>query len=63
MEPSTVFDFDGVVGVAHHSGTGVGTNTRTGVTKSYTTDSDNRFMRGRFVGVDGKTHRATFGFI
>jgi hypothetical protein len=26
-------------------------------------DSDNRFMRGEYVGVDGEEHEGTFGFI
>jgi hypothetical protein len=62
-EPSTVFDFDGVTALAHHQGTGVGIDTRTHVKKTYQTDSDMRFMQGRFVGTDGKTHHGTFGFI
>jgi hypothetical protein len=62
-EPSTVYDFDGVTALAHHSGTGVGVDRQTGVRKQYFTDSDLRLMRGRFVGTDGKTHHGTFGFI
>lgn len=53
-EPSTIFDFDG---------TGTGTDTRTGATTRLTFDNDMRFMQGAYIGVDGKKHRGTFGFI
>src|SRR5438128_2123991 len=62
-EPSSIFDFKGVVGVAHLQGTGTGTNTRTGTSTTLLFDVDNRFMKGVYVGVDGKKHTATFGFI
>ncbi len=62
-EPSTIFDFNGFVGVAHLQGTGTGTNTGTGATTPLLFDIDNRFMKGVYVGVDGKKHRATFGFV
>jgi hypothetical protein len=63
VEPLTIFDFQGVVGIAHLQGTGTGTNTRTGTSTRLVFDVDNRFMRGVYVGVDGKKHTATFGFI
>jgi hypothetical protein len=62
-EPSTIFDFNGFVGVAHIQGTGTGTDTGTGTTSSLLFDVDNRFMKGVYVGVDGKKHTGTFGFI
>jgi hypothetical protein len=62
-EPSTIFDFKGFVGVAHIQGTGTGTNTLTGTTTPLLFDVDNRFMKGIYVGVDGKKHTGTFGFI
>lgn len=62
-EPSTIFDFKGFVGLAHIRGTGTGTNTLTGTTTSLLFDVDNRFMKGIYVGVDGKKHTGTFGFI
>jgi hypothetical protein len=62
-EPSTIFDFNGFVGVAHITGTGTGTDTATGTTTPLLFDVDNRFMQGVYVGVDGKKHRGTFGFI
>jgi hypothetical protein len=63
VEPSTIFDFKGFVGVAHITGTGTGTDTGTGITTPLLFDVDNRFMKGVYVGVDGKKHHGTFGFI
>jgi hypothetical protein len=63
VEPSTIFDFKGFVGVAHITGTGTGTDTRTGTTAPLLFDVDNRFMKGVYIGVDGKKHTGTFGFI
>ena len=63
VEPSTIFDFKGFVGVAHIQGTGTGTNTRTGTTSTLLFDVDNRFMKGVYIGVDGEKHTGTFGFI
>jgi hypothetical protein len=63
LEPITIFDFKGFVGVAHIQGTGTGTDTRTGKTTPLVYDVDNRFMKGVYVGVDGKKHTGTFGFI
>ena len=63
VEPSTIFDFKGFVGVAHIRGTGTGTNTRTGTTTPLLFDVDNRFMKGVYIGVDGEKHTGTFGFI
>lgn len=63
VEPSTIFDFNGFVGLAHMQGTGTGTNTGTGTSTPLLFDVDNRFMKGVYVGVDGKKHHGTFGFI
>jgi len=62
-EPSSIFDFDGFVGIAMVDGTGTGTDTRTGATTRLTFDNDMRFMQGTYIGVDGKKRRGTFGFI
>jgi len=61
-EPSTIFDFNGFVGVAHLQGTGTGTDS-SGNTTPLVFDVDNRFMKGVYVGVDRKKHHGTFGFI
>jgi hypothetical protein len=62
-EPSSITDFKGIVGGADLLGTGWGTNTETGKKTFMWTAIDNRFMQGTYVGVDGETHHATFGFV
>lgn len=62
-EPSTITDFDGVVGVAHLSGEGTGTDTRTGRRSRLIYDVDMRFMDGTYVGFDGHRHDAVYGFV
>lgn len=62
-EPSSITDFKGIVGGVDLLGTGVGTDTTTGVKTPLFTAIDNRFMQGVYVGVDGKRHHATFGFV
>lgn len=62
-EPSSITDFKGIVGGVDLLGTGVGTDTKTGVETHLFTAIDNRFMQGVYVGVDGKRHHATFGFV
>ena len=63
VEPSSIFNFRGVVGVAVVQGTGTGTNTRTGERTALLFDSDNRFMQGEYIGMDGLRHEGTFGFV
>ncbi len=62
-EPITITDFHGLIGLANVDGTGTGTDTTTGATTPLTFDNDTRFMQGVYIGVDGKKHRGTFGFI
>ncbi|MDQ6877712.1 MAG: twin-arginine translocation signal domain-containing protein [Candidatus Dormibacteraeota bacterium] len=62
-EPSTITDFKGIVGGVDLLGSGVGTDTTTGLETHLFTAIDNRFMQGVYVGVDGKRHHATFGFV
>jgi hypothetical protein len=62
-EPSSITDFRGIIGGVDLLGTGVGTDTATGVETPLFTAIDNRFMQGEYVGVDGKRHHATFGFV
>lgn len=59
-EPSTITDFNGHVGVAEI--TGFGTKTSGGSTSRPFYDVDMRFMKGTYVGVDGRLHSGTFGF-
>ncbi len=62
-EPSTIFDLNGFVGLANVRGMGTATDTRSGATSRLIYDVDNRFMKGVFVGTDGKHHNGAFAFI
>ena len=53
-EPSSITDFNGFVGATDLQGTG---------TDGLLFDLDMRFMQGTYVGVDGRVHRGTFGFV
>jgi hypothetical protein len=55
FEMSTITDFNGVIGGSETRGTA---NNQT-----YSFDCDMRFMRGVYVGLDGRPHNASFGFI
>jgi hypothetical protein len=61
-DPSSITDFRGSVGVADLLGTGWGRTAGGSPTKMYTA-IDNRFMKGTYVGVDGKKYQAAFGFV
>lgn len=61
-EPSSITDFNGVVGIAFVMGTGTGTSTSNG-SESLLFDSDMRFMTGEYVAVDGHHYQGTFGFV
>ncbi len=56
-EPSTITDFNGVVGVVDITGKGTGSDGGNHFA------ADVRFMDGVFVGDDGAIHQGTFGFI
>ena len=62
-DPSTIFNFDGVIGQADLTLTGTGTDTTTGQSAPYDFNADMRFMAGRFVGTDGRVHKGAFAFI
>ena len=62
VDPSSIGDFNGFVGVAQVQGTGIGTNPD-GSTESLLYDTDMRFMSGVYVGQDDRVHQGTFGFI
>jgi hypothetical protein len=58
FEMSTITDFRGTIAAADIQGTAHGSDgTR------YTFDADMRFMRGRYVGRDGRRRWGSFGFI
>ena len=62
VDPSSIGDFNGFVGVAQVQGTGTGTNPD-GSTEPLLFDTDMRFMSGVYIGQDDRVHHATFGFI
>jgi hypothetical protein len=58
FEMSTITDFHGEVVAGEVQGTAHGSNGAT-----HTFDCDMRFMRGEYVGRDGRRRNGTFGFI
>jgi hypothetical protein len=62
-DPSTIFDFKGFIGQADLNLSGLGTDTTTGDTDTYTFHTDMRFMKGKFVDTAGVKHSGAFAFI
>ena len=62
VDPSSITDFKGLVGVAQVQGTGTATNPD-GTTETLLFDTDMRFMSGHYVGRDGSVHKGSFQFI
>jgi hypothetical protein len=62
VEMATITDFVGVIGATEVQGTGMGVD-RNGPSMPLNFGADIRFMQGRYIGVDGQLHQATFGFI
>ena len=62
-EPSTITDLNGFSGVAVLDGTWAATGTPTGGVSSGVWEADMRFMKGLFVGTDGRRRQGAFGFI
>jgi hypothetical protein len=62
VDPSSITDFNGFVGVAEVQGTGTATNPD-GTTETLVFDTDMRFMSGVYVGQDDKVHKGAFGFV
>jgi hypothetical protein len=58
FEAITITDFHGVMGAGETQGYVRGSDGKT-----YTFDADMRFMRGTYVGLDGRTREGAFGFI
>jgi hypothetical protein len=57
-EMSTITDFNGVIGASETQGAAQGSDG-----SQYSFDCDMRFMRGAYVGLDGRMHNGSFGFI
>ena len=62
MDPSSITDFKGFVGVADVRGKGIARHPN-GRTETLLFDTDMRFMKGVYVAQDGHTYRGTFGFV
>jgi hypothetical protein len=62
VDPSSLTDVSGFVGVADVQGTGTATYVD-GSTETLLFDTDMRFMKGVCVGQDGAVHKGTFGFV
>jgi len=60
-EPSSITDLNGFVGIGAVTGAGTAT-LADGSTQRLFFDVDNRFMRGEYVGEDGRLHHGTFAF-
>ena len=61
VEPSTITNFNGFIGWAAVGG--MGTHTIGGQASHLPFESDMRFMKVEFVGVDGRHHHGEFAFI
>jgi len=62
LDPSSINDFNGKVGVADVQGTGTATNPD-GSMETLLFDTDMRFMSGVYVGVDGAVHQGAFALV
>lgn len=62
-DPSQITDFDGFVGLTHIRGGGTGTDTMTGASSPLAFQADMGFNKGKFIGIDGREHKATFAFV
>ena len=62
-DPSTITDFQGMIGQADLFFGGMGTKLDTGESTAYRFHTDWRFMTGVFIGVDGLEHNGTLSFI
>jgi hypothetical protein len=62
-DPSTIIDFNGHIGLAYVDGMGTHTDKMTGKVRHLPYRIDLRFMKGVYVGKDGKHHYGAFGAI
>ena len=62
-DPSGIFDFDGDIGYAVVDGTGTGRDPDTQAETPLFYEVDLRFMRGKYIGEDGRHHHNTFCLI
>jgi hypothetical protein len=62
-DPSTITDFNGHIGLAYVEGMGTHTDKTTGRVSHLPYRVDLRFMKGVYVGKDGKPHHGAFAAI
>ena len=62
-DPSTITNFNGVVGQVDLVFSGTGTDTKTGAKAKYSFHTDTRFIKGEFIGADEQRHSGAFAFI
>ena len=62
VDPSSLTDFSGVVGVAQVQGTGTA-RSRDAKSETLLFDTDMRFASGRYIGQDGFEHTGSFIFV
>ena len=62
-DPSTITDFNGHIGLAYVVGMGTHTDKVTGDVSDLPYEVDLRFMKGEYVGKDGKQHHGAFALI
>ena len=62
-DDSSIYDFAGTVAVADIEGPGAGVHNGAPLAANAEFGSDNRFMKGVYVGEDGGIHYGTFAFI
>jgi len=62
-DPSTITNFNGVVGQVDLVFNGTGTDTKTGTKAMYSFHTDTRFIQGEFLGADEQRHKGAFAFI
>lgn len=60
-EPALISDFNGFVARANIGGTGTGADASGKTPLLF--DVDAGFMQGEYIGMDGRVHQGTFGFI
>ena len=61
-DPSQITDFDGFVGLTNIHGQGTGTDAA-GMQTQLAFRADMGFSKGKFIGTDGRLHKATLAFV
>jgi hypothetical protein len=62
-DPSVITDFNGHVGLAYVQGMGTHTNLLTNAVRHLPFEVDLRFMKGEYIGADGRNHHGAFALI